>query len=293
MTIVAVTLLGPGCALPARDRLPRGARDHAPALFDGGAGSGSPLPEPFRFDTARNHARLIAAGLGDWCLYVDADMTFAGRINEAELEPGNAYAIECEGGGFASPLLIHRTCPGYWYGRNHEYFTVRPIMTLEGVSYREAPKTPDQIRRKAERGLAWLPLMMREDPDSIRWPMYLAQTHEMIGDYEQAARIYANAAMDWFRRREDPWVQEQRAWGWYRAGAIYMDALVIARKAFLCADAALGAWPTHGEAMLLRARAARVLGDPWQLPAEPPPDPDRRGFRDPELATKWAAFFRS
>lgn len=282
--VCSVTLAGPGTLV---ERLPGGSRGmpwHAPKgvsfgfAIDGGAGFGVPGPTPFRFDHARNFARLVAARHAPWCLYVDADMVFDGELDPARLDPAvGVYSIPCTSAGvsFASPLFVHYTCPGRWHGRTHEYFT-HPATPYPGdLTYRETEKPRDALRAKVERDLALLAEQIEEEPGEIRWRMYLAQTYELAGAYEDAVRAYDRASLPsstW--RPRNAWDREQAAWCAYKAARVSLGALVLTSDAEYYARRALAAWPTHREARaLLRELGA---GDVPEVP-----DQGRVGFTEP------------
>ena len=246
---------------------------------------------PWRFDSARNHALDCARYMGaDWCLYVDTDMILSGHI-PSDLGPPGVLAIECEGGGFASPLLIHTSTRGRWHGRNHEYFDVAPTCTLDGVSYRELPKSPEAMAIKLARGLEFLPLQMADDPDSIRWPMYYAQTLECLERFEEARAWYLRAAA---MPGLGAWHEEQAQWCTYKAGMISGHVLGEWCRARDIVGAAPGAsLYRHPELCTLDMEIAKAFGEldralfaVWPCPTWPA---SRRGFRDLTIPARWRA----
>lgn len=282
--VCAVTLVGPGTvpiAMPGGVRLapgkgPRKGPVTIGVAIDGGAGFGVPGPTPFRFDHARNFARLVAARHAPWCLYVDADMVYEGELDASRLDPAvGVYSIPCTSAGvrFASPLLVHYTCTGRWHGRTHEFFS-HPATPYPGdLTYRETPKGPEALERKATRDLVLLTEQIREEPHEIRWRMYRAQTFELGGSYRDAFDTYRDAA-DLAVPSSSAWDREQAAWCEYKAARVALDALVLPSEAEYYARRALRLWPTHREARAL----LRELG---ATDVHEVPDPGRVGFREP------------
>ena len=274
--VCAVTLAGPGTPRYPGPRGPETPEGVPLIRIDGGAGFGVQGPVPFRFDHARNFARLVAARHAPWCLYVDADMTYEGELDASRLDPAaGVYSIPCTSAGvsFASPLLVHFTCPGAWHGRTHEYFS-HPATPYPGdLTYREAPKDRATLERKVTRDLRLLQAQIREEPHEIRWRMYLAQTYELGGAYDLAIDAYDRASHP-CHAAADAWKREQAAWCAYRAARVSLGALVSSEDASFYARRALHLWPTHREARAL----LRELGA-TDVPEVP--DPGRGGFREP------------
>lgn len=280
--LATVTMGGPGF-LPSHPRAAALSALGPWVHLDGGSGYGHPLPKPWRFDHARNHARLVGHRHAPWVLFLDADMTTAGRIDLTGLDPSvGVYGVPCEGGGFSSPLLVHWTCPGRWHGRTHEYFT-HPVLedVPGGLTYRELPKSRDATLEKGARDLVLLREQMAEEPQVARWPGYMGQTFAMLGDYPQAVGWYLAATQC---PGDGAWDREQRAWHLYKAGEISGRILGEWNRAETLAREALLEWPTHGEAAMLLFDS---LDNPTPLAPHPPIDLGRRGFRDLDLPAAW------
>lgn len=224
--------------------------------------------KPWRddFGYMRSAALDCAAQLqADWALWVDTDERIVaepGKVRELVETAGDLMdAISCwhVSGEYAKERLIRLPRQGKYHGRTHEFWDPADLddkrigRSQESVRFDELPKTPEQMTAKLERDLQLLQAQMDEEPDEPRWPYYMGDSYQLLGDKDRALDSFMRAmttSMGW---------EELRGWAAFRAANLMIEegepgaALQVA-----CQGMALCPYP---ELLWTAAASCFVAGD--------------------------------
>jgi hypothetical protein len=122
-------------------------------------------------------------------------------------------------GTYAKERIFRLPVRGRYVGPTHEAFILDPGVSrniLEGVTFTEEPKTPEQYRAKAERDLRILERMTEDDPEDARWWYYLGDTRAGLGDWKGA--VYAFTRCFYCKGWD-----EEGAWAAFRTAQLYAE----------------------------------------------------------------------
>lgn len=169
------------------------------------------------FAAARNFALDAAFAIGaSWSLTLDTDERI--QLNGEDIRNVIASAREdvlmmpCEDRSYAKERFFRLPARQRFKGPTHEYFPAYKVgmRTLEHATFREVPKSPEQLRRKFERDLEILSVHTRVHPTDPRWWFYLGETQKNLGRHADAVQSYDACALlrGW---------SEESAWACYRA----------------------------------------------------------------------------
>lgn len=208
-----------------------------------------------RFDTARNDLLRYAAAEGyDWAIMLDTDERL--RFEDTLKIPGECWAnagtnrlslndalrlarsdvllVASSDGTYSKERIFRLPVRGHYHGPTHEAFILdegASRATLEGVTFSELPKSPEQYRAKAERDVEILTrwLLDHEHQKDPRWWYYLGDSLAGLGELDRAAEA--------FRRcyERDGW-DEEAAWAAYRIATIYAGEEDWGTAIFWCAQ---------------------------------------------------------
>lgn len=183
------------------------------------------------FSAARNFA--LAHAEGDWAVRVDSDERIDGdpRAALASVDPvvDFAYATR-EGGHYQSASFFRLPSRVRYEGLTHEACYSPNTCTIPGVTYRELPKTPEQLAAKHARDIRLLTKMIEQTPAQARWWFYR-------GGALQDSGQHADAIPDFLHCAELSSWDEEAAWACYRAGNSFC---VLGRHADAVRVCALG-----------------------------------------------------
>jgi glycosyltransferase involved in cell wall biosynthesis len=229
----------------------------APQVF--GSVPGEIAERPWNgYGPARNAAIELGAPHTDWLLTLDADDTFHGRIDRAQLDRAAAVQAEYRFGELRwwVPRLFPARAGWSWHGRCHEYLSGPG--TAERTSAFHVVHHGDGGNRatKAERELGLLQLDWSDGHDPGRTSFYLARTYDDMEDHRRA--------VEWYERRLgfEGWEPETFYARW-RHGA---NLLAVSEVDRACG----GLWstwqsrPTRAEPLHTLAAHYRTSGQ-WQL----------------------------
>jgi cytochrome c-type biogenesis protein CcmH/NrfG len=171
------------------------------------------------FAAARNFALETAAKLGGtWALGLDTDERYSSdpKALRALLEATKASALYVShaSGSYTQARLVSLPCAIRYSGRTHEAFPAYQVPTelvpRAVLSWRDEPKSPEQLEEKFRRDLAILEEETAAHPDQTRWFFYLGETRRNLGDLPGAISAYERCAAlrGW---------NEESAWACYRA----------------------------------------------------------------------------
>ncbi len=189
------------------------------------------------FSEARNRLLKKAERCGcDWALMLDTDErihtdtkiglqgepayvdTGGGALHGGDLKSLLAYTthdmlhVWASDHSYAKPRLFRLPARGHYKGPTHECWIADPgstTGTLEGITFSELPKTPEQYRAKAERDRDILLRYTDEHEGDPRWWYYLGDTFAGLGEADDA---YVAFSTCWSL---DGW-DEESAWAAYR-----------------------------------------------------------------------------
>lgn len=160
------------------------------------------------FAAARNAALAFAGEEGaDWALTLDTDEKlefvpgFSLREELERLPEANVMYASIHDRSYMKERVLRVGAGLYWYGFTHEVIMPPPTpgqaVHCTGVQFREALKSREELRVKAERDLALLSAMVMVDEDSPRWTEYLANTLVLLERHEEAIPLFRVATKLW------------------------------------------------------------------------------------------------
>lgn len=229
-----------------------------------------------RFDAARNEALALAAESGvAWSITLDSDEWY----DDAELLRGlcDRYATETHGGArvdalllpsagdevYYQPRAIRLPCSARWIGRTHEAIDLKTRIRVDGgPRFCSDPKTPEQVRAKAERDLPLLLAEITEKPEEARWLHYLGNTLACLGEGLDGSDEVWGKAIDAYLA-----CANLSAWPEEKARVLYLAARILAfkrkdyRAAIELCMAGLAAHAGISELPFLAADCARKAGN--------------------------------
>jgi glycosyltransferase involved in cell wall biosynthesis len=234
------------------------ARDVAGSKYEGRT-----FPWRDDFAAARNFALDAAHELGgDWAVTLDTD---------ERIEPNGANLRSLLGEATEGVLMVMDAARSYakerffrlpmpvrYVGPTHESFASYEVgtRTLERATFREVPKTTEQLRRKFERDAAILEAHVHAHPKDPRWHYYLGESLKNLERHAEAVAAYdACAALRGW--------SEESAWACYRA-AECLCRLERYRDAIDRCAAGLARHAGIAELAWLAGFAAYRLGDSAQ-----------------------------
>jgi len=167
---------------------------------------------------ARNFALDAACELGgSWAVTVDTDERLARdpaldvRAELARATEGLLYVADHHK-TYVKERLFRLPMHERWRGPTHEAFDAYKVgcRTLEGITFSELSKTPEDYARRYRRDIAALRPYIAAHPDDPRWHFYLGESHRNLREHELALAAYdACAALRGW--------DEESAWACYRA----------------------------------------------------------------------------
>jgi tetratricopeptide (TPR) repeat protein len=174
------------------------------------------------FAAARNAALAAAADSGaEWVVILDTDERIDRRDFDIRASLAGADAdvllVAHVDGTYAKERFFRLPARGRFHGPTHEAFLADGRRgELAGPVFREAPKSADGYRRKAERDVAILTRHTAEHPDDARWFYYLGDSLANLHRTEEAIAAFERC---WALKGWD----EEGAWAMYRAARCWLD----------------------------------------------------------------------
>lgn len=164
---------------------------------------GKLFEEPFvDFATSRNRALELHGTSTVFSIMPNGDALQGGAalrsfLEEHRSDRAGAYRVRVAPGHYYHPLVMR--CGGGWHykGRTHECAmgpNQGPQIPGVAVSRNRDGRTDAEWRQRWERDLVLLDLDREADPSDPRPYFYLGQTHECLGHYEQALRMFEKRA---------------------------------------------------------------------------------------------------
>jgi tetratricopeptide (TPR) repeat protein len=205
--IVSTTLAGPGaeasigaallsCANLVDEHLILVARSQLESMAAAVKAAGIPINRlrwrvyewPGSYGEARNAALRFAEEEGaTWALTIDSDE----RLEMPRLDLGDAEAsvhvLLCPDSRLAyqKPRFIRCGVGARWIGPCCERLEASGLRGILPGQFHEAPKTPEQERRRYERGLEHMPAMIEQEPTQPQWRRHLAECLIGVGRHEE------------------------------------------------------------------------------------------------------------
>ena len=175
------------------------------------------------FSKARNYALECATKMGaDWAITVDTDerLVFDEGFNLAhalKYTKSDVMLVSHADRSYSKERIVRIPTYTSWYGPTHECLggqTYESSSLLEGMTFWELNKTPEQTKVKYARDIALLTEYSKARPDETRWHYYLGSTLQDTEHWEEAAEAFLRCAklMGW---------DEEGAWACYRAAECY------------------------------------------------------------------------
>lgn len=169
------------------------------------------------FAAARNASLDFAREYeADWAIVVDTDERFNWSDVDVRAacadEKSDVFYMHAADGSYIKEKIIRLDADVRYHGDVHEVPLAKSHAMLPKANFEELAKTPEQIREKYARDLPIL-MDMVSRPEMMhdgRWWYYLGDTHEGLGNNEQAARAFARCV-----ELRTP-VSEDGAWAAYR-----------------------------------------------------------------------------
>lgn len=221
MKICVATMVGPGAS-------PHAAWESVKGMVDGVVDTAP--GEITDFAAARNELLDQSAFMGyDWALMLDTDEQIVWErdftdedLREAlDWTPHDVLMVQQADGTYAKERIFRLPMRGRYHGPTHEAFLLGGGSSrgmLEGITFTEDPKTPEQYRAKAERDdeilTRWL--LDIENSEDPRWWYYLGDTRAGLGD-RNGARIAFRRCYD-----RNGW-DEEGAWAAFRIASLYAE----------------------------------------------------------------------
>lgn len=210
------------------------------------------------FSAARNCGLRQAEALGaDWIVIVDSDE----RLNFGALDlrrvlsktSTNVFSIEADDGTYSKPKIIRARSRARFVGPTHEALIGTLAEPLRGATFRELPKTVDELRRKFERDVALLTAHIVKQPNDPRWQHYLGVSYEGLGQRALAADAFGRCVELRKSGVEAAWCAFKQAEQLYELGRC--------AEAVHAAVRGLEADVTFGECAWIAAAATLKTGD--------------------------------
>lgn len=205
-------------------------------------------------------ARRENGGADAWALGLDTDERYSGDADalRALLDSTKAQALYVShaSGTYTQARLVRLPCPIRYSGRTHEAFPAYQVETeivpFAALSWRDEPKTPEQLAEKFRRDLRILEEETGAHPDQSRWWFYLGETRRNLGDFSGAVMAYDRCAAlrGW---------NEESAWACYRAAQCLCELENFAVAVERCAEG-LSRHAGVGELAWLAGYACYKLG---------------------------------
>lgn len=213
------------------------------------------------FAAARNASLDFAREYeADWALVVDTDERFNWRELDLRASCTGAanevFYMTAADGSYIKEKVIRLNAGVRYHGDVHEVPIARSHAILPNANFEELGKSPEQIREKYTRDLPIL-MDMVSRPEMMndgRWWYYLGDTHEGLGNTEQAARAFARCV------DLRTGVSEEGAWAAYRQAWM----LIVLNRFQEAIDAAARGLSRHagvGELAWLAGVASSRLGN--------------------------------
>ncbi len=209
------------------------------------------------FSVARNAGLDAAAELGaKWIVIVDSDerVDFGATSLRRTLARtrSDVLLIESDDGFYPKEKILRASAGTRFFGPTHEALIGGSRAILRGTTFRELPKTDEQLDRKYRRDLELLTSFVEEHPNDARWHYYLGVTLEGLDRLEEAAEAYGRCARLRKTGHEGAWASFKQA-----------ELLVLLERfeeAIAAAAFGMGANPTFAECPWIAAEAALKLG---------------------------------
>jgi tetratricopeptide (TPR) repeat protein len=209
------------------------------------------------FSAARNEGLDAAKGLGaQWTLIVDSDERINfGTVNlrrELARTKADVLLVESDDGLYPKQRIVRAGSSARFHGPTHEALLGGKQELLRGVTFSELPKTDEQFKKKCVRDVALLVPFIAEHPDDGRWPLYLGEALEGLGQREQAAEAFGECV----RLRK---TGHEAAWAAFKQ-AEQLFFLERFDESIAAAARGLGANSTFAECAWIAAESALKLG---------------------------------
>lgn len=188
------------------------------------------------FAKARNSAlKRASCSYRKWALIRDTDMHWEQfpsdwfeRLETTKADMIQLYAAD---GAYPKASLFRLPLTGKFVGRTHEYYDNGAHIweTWDYPRFAENPKTPEQMEAKAKRDIRLLHLQMSDGDTLARWHYYLAESHFILKEWDEAIAHYWKAGIS------SLW-DEERAWSYYRMAEAYCFSQRIKEARKACFD---------------------------------------------------------
>jgi hypothetical protein len=202
--IVSTTLAGPGAEASIVDALRSCAHlaDWQIVLMSGAHEDlveqvSEALPSPHRhfvwydwpgsYGEARTHALRVAEDFGAaWALTVDCDERLdIPKLDLGDVSPDvNVLLVPDSVLAYQKPRFIRCGVGARWIGPCCERLEVDGKRAIIPGQFHEAPKTPEQERRRFERGLEHMPAMIEREPTQPQWRRHYAECLIGVGRHD-------------------------------------------------------------------------------------------------------------
>jgi len=143
-----------------------------------------------------NRTELVqkAKGKADYLLLMDADMMIVAdkRFNKSDLA-ADMYQIRYEGNiDFSQPLFVSGHIDWFYEGYTHEYLTTKGSFKVETHPFLRVSHGYDGGSRgdKYNRDIKLCTQEIADHPGRSRPHFYLGQTHQNMGNYDEAIKSY-------------------------------------------------------------------------------------------------------
>lgn len=200
------------------------------------------------FSAARNFAlaastQIAAGNAPSWAITLDTDerLSLPSDLREQLAATKTDLFLVAQADGSYAKERIFRIGKGFrWVGATHEampWVDGATRETLAGATFRELPKTPEQLKAKFERDRQILERVITESlsrdapqPERARPWFYLGESLDGLGETDKAVAAFLACAT------ASTW-DEEAAWAHYRAAALFCR---VGRYAESIATAAKG-----------------------------------------------------
>jgi hypothetical protein len=143
---------------------------------------------PGSYGEARTHALKVAEEFGaTWALTVDADERVdVPKLDLSGIAP-DVHVLHVPDSvlAYQKPRLIRCGVGARWIGPCCERLEVSGKRAIIPGQFHEAPKTPEQERRRFERGLEHMPAMLEQEPDQPQWRRHYAECLIGVGRMDE------------------------------------------------------------------------------------------------------------
>lgn len=166
---------------------------------------------PGSYGEARTEALRQAEHCGaDWALTVDCDE----RIEIPKMDLGgispDVHVLHVPDAvlAYQKPRFIRCGVGARWVGACSERLEVSGKRAIIPGQFRELPKTPEQERRRYERGLEHMPAMMEAEPTQPQWRRHYAECLIGVGRHDEGiAQLRALLAYPDLVGNAEAWAQ--------------------------------------------------------------------------------------